>query len=59
MSLCVTRLLVRHVLYIVGYNNCIQNGSHNCRGVCQSLGFKGETHQLVQSLLEQPKLGMK
>jgi hypothetical protein len=25
------------------YGNCIQNGSHDCRGVCQIFGFEGET----------------
>jgi hypothetical protein len=45
MSLRVIRLLVRCTLYIVGYGNHIQNGSHDCRGVCQSLGFEGETSQ--------------
>jgi hypothetical protein len=44
MILCVTRLLVRHALYIVGYVNCIRNGSQDCRGVCQSSGFKAKTH---------------
>jgi hypothetical protein len=26
------------------YGNHIQSGSHDCRGVCQSLGFEGEIH---------------
>jgi hypothetical protein len=40
----VIRLLVRHTLYIMGYINCIQNGSHDYHGVCQSSGFEGKTH---------------
>jgi hypothetical protein len=49
MSLRVTHLLVQRALYIMGYGNHIQNGSHDCHGVCQSSGFKGETHQSCQS----------
>jgi hypothetical protein len=52
MSLRVTRLLMRRALYIVGYGNRIQNGSHDCREVYQSLGFEGETCQSGQSRLE-------
>jgi hypothetical protein len=40
MSLCVTGLLVRCTLYIVGYANCIQNGSHDCCGSTKALGLK-------------------
>jgi hypothetical protein len=59
MSLCVIWLLVRCALYIVGYANHIQNGSHDCCGVCQSSMFEGETCQSGQSCLEQPERGMK
>jgi hypothetical protein len=41
----------------MGYGNRIQNGSHDCRGVCQSLGFEGKTHQSSQSRPEQPEQG--
>jgi hypothetical protein len=59
MSLHVIRLLIRCALYIMGYDNHIQNGSHDCHGVCQSLGFKHETCQSGQSYLEQLEQGMK
>jgi uncharacterized membrane protein YjjP (DUF1212 family) len=44
MILRVIRLLVRHTLYILVYGNHIQNGSHDCRRVCQSSGFEGKIH---------------
>jgi hypothetical protein len=46
MILRVIRLLVRHAIYIEGYGNRIQNVSHDCRGVCESSGFKGKTRQV-------------
>jgi hypothetical protein len=58
-KLCVIRLLVRCTLYIVGYDNCMQNRSYDSCRVCHSSGFEGETHQSSQSHLEQPERGMK
>jgi hypothetical protein len=53
MILRVTRLLVRSSLYIEEYDNYIQHGSHDCRGVDQSSGFKGKNCQSCQSRPEQ------
>jgi hypothetical protein len=53
------RLLVRHALYVMGYDNCIQYGSHGCCAVCQSLGFERETQWSGQSCLVQLEQGTK
>jgi hypothetical protein len=54
MSLHATRLLGRRTLYIMGYDNRIQNGPHDCQGgVYQSSGFEGETRQSGQNRLEE------
>jgi hypothetical protein len=53
MILRVTRLLIRSSLYIEEYDNYIQHGSHDCRGVDQSSGFEGKNCQSCQSRAEQ------
>jgi hypothetical protein len=52
MSLHATRLLGRRTLYIMGYDNRIQNGPHDCQGggVYQSSGFEGEFDVLYENL---------
>jgi hypothetical protein len=52
MILRINRLLVRCAQCVMGYGNCIQNGPHNCRGVCQSSGFEVKTRRIG---LEPPK----
>jgi hypothetical protein len=59
MSLCIMQLLVRQAFYIMGYDNRIENGSHDCRGVYQSTGFEGEPTELGQSHPQQPERGLK
>jgi hypothetical protein len=59
MILRIIPLLIRCAIYIVGYTNSTQNGSHDSRGVYQSSGFKGETSQSSHSSLEQPERGTK
>jgi hypothetical protein len=58
MILQVIRLLIPYTLYIMGYDNYIQNGSHDCRGVSQSSGFEGKTHRVRSEPPKQPERGM-
>jgi hypothetical protein len=42
----------------MGYENCIQNGPHNCCGSANSSGFEGKTHQSGQHHPERTERGM-
>jgi hypothetical protein len=49
MTICIICLIKRCALYVVGYINCIQNRPHDYRGLYQSSGFEGKTHQWVKA----------